>query len=124
MTPSLRGEFYLERANSVIKVTILYPARPDGWFDHDYYESAHMPLTIELMGDAIASTTVERGLAPGAPWPAPAFKAICSFVCESLEAYQQAFVPHMERLQRDMQSYTDIEPIIQISEIVLRHPEE
>lgn len=106
----------------MIKITILYPALPGGRFDHDYYEAVHMPLSIDLIGGAMRSVTVERGVAPGAPWPAPAFTAICSFVCDSLEVYQRAFVPHMERLQRDMSNYTDIEAIVQISDIVLEYP--
>lgn len=106
----------------MIKITILYPMRPGAWFDHGYYENAHMPLSIALLGGAVRSVTVERGLAPGAPWPEPSFCAICSFVCESQEAYQRAFVPHMERLQRDMSNYTDIEPIVQVSDIVIEHP--
>jgi uncharacterized protein (TIGR02118 family) len=106
----------------VIKVTILYPSGPTAWFDHDYYETVHMPLSIGLMGDAMRSVTVERGISPGAPWPEPAFRAICSFVCDSLETYQSAFMPHMERLQRDMPNYTDIEAIIQISNVMIEHP--
>lgn len=106
----------------MIKITILYPASPGGRFDHDYYETVHMPLSIALLGGAMRSVTIERGVAPGAPWPEPTFRAICSFVCESLEAYQRAFMPHMERLQRDMPNYTDIEAIIQISDIVIEHP--
>lgn len=103
----------------MIKITILYPATPGSRFDHDYYEAVHMPLSIDLLGGAMRSVTVERGIAPGAPWPDPTFCAICSFVCESLEAYQHAFMPHMERLQRDILNYTDIEAIVQISDIVI-----
>ena len=103
----------------MIKVTILYPASPSSWFDHDYYETVHMPLSISLMGEAMRSVTVERGIDPGAPWPAPAFQAICHFVCDSLEIYQVAFIPHAERLQRDMANYTDVEAIVQISDITI-----
>lgn len=106
----------------MIKITILYPASPGGRFDHDDYEAVHMPLSIDLIGGAMRSVTVERGVGPGAPWPAPAFTAICGFVCESLEAYHRAFVPHMGRLQRDMPNYTDIEAIVQISDIIIEHP--
>ena len=103
----------------MIKVTVLYPASPLAWFDHDYYETVHMPLAISLLGGAIRSVTVERGLNPGAPWPAPTFEAACHFVCDSLEAYQNAFIPHAERLQQDMANYTDIEAIVQIGAITL-----
>jgi uncharacterized protein (TIGR02118 family) len=86
----------------VIKVTIVYPNRPGSRFDFAYYRNVDMPLSIELLGPAMKSITVERGVSPGAPWPDAAFAAICSFVGESREAYEQAFFPHMERLQGDI----------------------
>jgi uncharacterized protein (TIGR02118 family) len=105
----------------VIKVTILYPNTPGSRFDFDYYLGSHMPLSIELLGSAMRSVIVERGLSPGAAWPDHAYAAICSFVCDSREAYEQAFFPHMERLQADIPNYTDVEATIQISEIALEH---
>jgi uncharacterized protein (TIGR02118 family) len=105
----------------VIKVTILYPNMPGTHFDFEYYLNVHMPLSIELLGPAMRSVTVERGVSPGAPWPDHAFAAICSFVCESQEAYEQAFFPHMERLQGDIPNYTNVEAIIQLSEIEIEH---
>jgi uncharacterized protein (TIGR02118 family) len=105
----------------VIKVTILYPNTPGGRFDFDYYLTRHMPLSIELLGPAMRQVTVERGVSPGAPWPEPAFAAICSFVCDSREAYEAAFLPHMRTLQGDIPNYTDQQAIIQISEIEIDH---
>ena len=101
----------------MIKVTILYPNKPGAHFDFDYYLNVHMPLSIKLLGPAMQSVTVERGVSPGAPWPDHAFAAICSFVCESQEAYELAFFPHMEQLQGDIPNYTNAEAIIQLSEI-------
>jgi uncharacterized protein (TIGR02118 family) len=103
----------------MIKITILYPKTEGGRFDLDYYLGTHMPLSISLLGPAMQSITVERGVSPGQPWPDATFHAIASFVCESREAYEQAFFPHMETLQADMPNYTDIAPVIQVSEIAL-----
>lgn len=105
----------------MIKITLLYPNSPGGRFDHDYYETVHMPLSIALLGGAMRSVTVERGVSAGAPWPEPAFRAVCSFVCESLETYERSFTPHMDRLQQDMANYTDIAAIVQVSELVIDH---
>lgn len=106
----------------MIKVTILYPNTPGSRFDFDYYLNTHMPVSIELIGHAMQSVTVARGVSPGAPWPDHTYAAICTFVCDSRETYEQAFLPHMERLQADMPNYTDVTSIIQVSEIVLEHP--
>jgi uncharacterized protein (TIGR02118 family) len=105
----------------MIKVTILYPNAPGSRFDFDYYLNVHMPLSIKLLGPAMRSVMVERGVSPGAPWPDHPYAAICSFVCESREAYEQAFFPHAERLQGDIPNYTDVAATIQLSEIMIEH---
>ena len=105
----------------MIKVTVLYPNTPGARFDHDYYEKVHIPMSIELLGPAVKSVLVERGLDVGAPWPAPAYRAICSFVCESKDAYEQALFPHLATLRGDLVNYSDVEAVIQISEITVDH---
>ncbi len=105
----------------MIKVTILYPDTPGSKFDFEYYLGTHMPLSISRLGLAMSAITVERVLDPGPPWPAPKFVAICSFTCESREAYEAAFVPHMAELQSDIKNYTDVEQVVLISNIVIEH---
>lgn len=105
----------------MVRVTILYPAIPGKRFDFDYYLKVHMPMSIALLGPTMKAVGVERGVSPGAPWPDHTYVAMCTFTCESKEAYEQAFFPHAARLQGDMANYTDIAPVIQISEIVLAH---
>ena len=76
-----------------------------------------MPMSISKLGAAIKSVSVEIGLSGQVPEQAPPFAALCHFVCDSPEAFYEAFIPHAEALQSDMKNYTDIEPVIQISEI-------
>jgi uncharacterized protein (TIGR02118 family) len=103
----------------MIRISILYPHAPGGRFDHDYYETVHIPLALELLGGAVRSVSVERGVEPGGPWPAPTYAAICHFVCESLEAYERALAPHMARLQADLANYSDRTAVIQVGEITI-----
>jgi uncharacterized protein (TIGR02118 family) len=105
----------------MIKVTILYPKTEGSTFDFDYYLNTHMPLSIARLGSAMSAITVERVVDPGAPWPTPAYVAICSFACESREAYEAAFFPHMTELQGDIPNYTDSEPVVLVSEIEIDH---
>lgn len=105
----------------MVKVSILYPNKPGSRFDADYYVNTHMPLAERLLGPAVKALSVEIGVSGGAPdQPAP-FAAICGITCESVEAFAGAFMPHMAELQGDIPNYTDIEPVIQISEIALPH---
>ncbi len=103
----------------MIEITILYPFKPGARFDHDYYETSHLPMALELLGSVVRRVTVTRGVAPGAPWPAPAFATICRFTCESLEAYQAAVLPHAARLQAVLVNYSDCAPVVMIGEVTL-----
>ena len=51
---------------------------------------------------------------PGEPAP---FAAICGFTCETVEDFMGAFTPVADQLQGDIPNYTNIAPVIQISEL-------
>ncbi len=101
----------------MIKVSVFYPSKPNSRFDVDYYLRVHMPMAVRLLGAAVKETSIEIGISGGAPnEPAP-YAAIVGFTCDSVEAFMAAFMPVVGQLQGDIPNYTDIEPVIQISEI-------
>ena len=104
----------------MIEITILYPYAPGRRFDHDYYETSHIPMALELLAPAVMGVTVTRGVAAGPPWPDPTYSAICRFSCESVTAYQKALLPHLGRLQADLSNYSDCDPVIQVSDVTVR----
>ncbi len=101
----------------MIRISIMYPYRAGARFDHDYYEHQHIPLALRLLGDAVRSVTVERGLDPGPPWPAPTYLVVANFLCDSLEAYERAMGGHGRALQADVANFTDSPPVIQVGEV-------
>lgn len=103
---------------AVIKVSVMYPYRADARFDHDYYREVHMPLVQARMGEACLFYTVDKGLAGGAPGQPPMFVAQCHIHCASVEAFQRAFGPHAREITADVGNYTDVEPVLMISEVV------
>lgn len=103
----------------MIKVTVMYPNTPGARFNHDYYRDTHMPLVKTRMGDHCKTYTVDKGLGGGAPdAPAP-YVAMCHIFCESVEAFQNGFGPHAEEIMSDIKNYTDLQPVVQISEVVV-----
>jgi uncharacterized protein (TIGR02118 family) len=101
----------------MIKVNFLYPNKPGSRFDADYYIDVHMPLAIRLLKPALKAVSAEIGLSSAMPdQPAP-YAAIASFTFESVEAFTTAVMPHYMELQSDIPNYTDIEPVVQISEL-------
>ena len=80
-----------------------------------------MPLSIELLSahPGFKGVSVERGLSGAEPGTDPAYVAMCHFLFESLEDFMAAFLPHATRLQGDLPNYTDIKPVIQVSEVLI-----
>ncbi len=101
----------------MIKVSILYRNPPGSWFDMDYYVDTHMPMSIQMLGDALKGVTVEHGLRGMEPESKPAYIAMCHLFFDSIEAFLSAYLPHAESIRGDIPCYTDIEPIIQYSEV-------
>ena len=101
----------------MIKLSIFYPDTEGKKFDKEYYINVHMPLSIKLQGAAIRHVDVEFGISGGLPGSKPPFIAICHFLYDSFEAFETAFLPHAETLIKDIPNYTDIETVIQFSEV-------
>ena len=101
----------------MIRVIVVYPNKAGSRFDTDYYLNIHMPMAAKLLGPAMKAVTAEIGVAGGALGQPPAYTAIAGFTCESLETFMKAFMPVVDQLQGDIPNYTDIEPVIQISNL-------
>lgn len=101
----------------MIKVTVTYPNIPGSRFDADYYVKVHMPMAAKLLGHAVKSITAEIGISGANPGESPANAAVAGFTCESVDAFMQAFMPVADQLGADIPNYTDIEPVIQISNL-------
>jgi len=102
----------------MIKVTILYPNGEGKTFDMDYYATKHMPLVSQLMGDALKNVEIDKGIASGNPNEAMPYLAIGYLYFDTLEDYQNAIGPAIEKIRADFPNYTNIRPIVQISEVV------
>jgi len=103
----------------VIKISIFYSTAKGSRFDFDYYLTKHMPVSIEKLsaGKGFRGVSVERGVGGGAPGSEPTYIAMCHYLFDSAEEFLAAFNQHAEFLQGDIPNYTDIEPIIQFSQV-------
>lgn len=103
----------------MIKVNVMYPHTEGARFDHAYYRERHMPMVKARLGKACAYYTVERGVAGRAPGTPPAFVAMCAFICDSAEGYRATMLEHGAEILGDIAKYTDIAPVVQVSEVVV-----
>jgi uncharacterized protein (TIGR02118 family) len=105
----------------MIKVGVMYPCQAGARFDMDYYRDRHMPMLKALMGEACLYYTVDRGITGARPGSPPVYAAMCHIHCESAEAFNTAFGPHVKAIMADVPNYTDLQPVLQVSEIVVEH---
>jgi len=102
----------------MIKVSVLYPNGDGKKFDMDYYMNSHAPLVTDTLGDALVDVSYDKGLAGGAPdSPAP-FVAIANLFFNSMEEFGEAFSTGAPILMADIPNFTNIEPVIQINEVL------
>lgn len=102
----------------LVKVTILYPNEEGKTFDMDYYANKHMPMLKELFGDTMKKLEIDTGIAGRTPDDPIPFLAIGYLYFESLSDYEKAFGPNAKTILEDIPNYTNIQPIVQISEVV------
>jgi uncharacterized protein (TIGR02118 family) len=103
----------------MIKVSVMYPNTPGARFNHEYYRDKHMPMVQAKLGAALKFYTVDKGLAGGAPGAPATYVGMCHLYSDSVETFQAGFGPHAKDIMADIPNYTDIAPVMQISEVVV-----
>jgi uncharacterized protein (TIGR02118 family) len=94
----------------MIRVTVTYPSAEGSTFDHDYYHGSHVPLVVRAWNPI--STSIDKGI------QGPSVAAV-HMTFESVEAFHAALgSPLMGEVMADTAVYTNIAPVMQISEIV------
>jgi len=103
----------------MIKLTVLYPNDVRKKFDMDYYCNKHIPLVAGLLGNSVKGASVEKGIAGGAPGAPASFTAMGNLYFESMASFESNFGPHAPAIMADVPNFTTIEPVVQISEVMI-----
>lgn len=104
----------------MIRVNVIYPNGPGAQFDFDYYAKKHIPMVQARLKDfGIRAVTVDKGLS--GVMPGSSFTNICvaSIVFDSVEQMQSGLAAHALEILGDIPNYTNVEPVMQVSEILL-----
>ena len=102
----------------LIKVSVMYPYAEGKTFNMEYYETKHMPMVAGFLGSNLVKYTIEKGLSSGIPNQPLPFMAIGIFYVKSLSEYQAAVGPNRDAIRADFPNYTNISPVILVSEVV------
>ena len=101
----------------MIKVSVFYPKTDSSSFDMDYYCNSHIPMVQEKVGAALKKVAVEGGLGGGTPDAPPPYAAMGHLYFDTIEAFQSSFGPHAAAIMADVPNYTDVAPVVQVSDV-------
>ena len=101
----------------MFKVAILYPNGEDKTFDMDYYEKKHMPMVAGFLGKNLKFYEIDKGIAGRTPDDKVPFVAIGYFYITDVAEYNKAIAKNRDAVINDFKNYTNIQPVIQISEV-------
>ena len=97
----------------MIKLTVSYPKGEGTTFDHKYYAATHIPLCNSTFSPA--KTEIEKGI------DGPNVAGVV-FYFDSMDAMQTALgSAQMPDVMADVANYTNIAPVMQVSEVVRSH---
>lgn len=102
----------------LIKISIMYPYAEGKTFNMEYYETKHMPMVASFLGSNLIKYTIEKGVSSGIPNQPLPFMAIGTFYVKSLSEYQAAIAPNRDAIRADFVNYTNVIPVILVSEVV------
>ena len=101
----------------MFKVAILYPNGDDKTFDMDYYEKKHMPMVAGFLGKNLKFYEIDKGISGRTPNDKPPFAAIGYFYIHDVAEYNKAIAQNRDAVVNDFKNYTNIQPVVQISEV-------
>jgi uncharacterized protein (TIGR02118 family) len=94
----------------MIKLSVSYPKGEGTTFDHDYYATTHVPLCNTAFHPQ--RIEIDKGI------DGPNVAGV-HFYFETMEAMQSALAgPKTPEVMADVANYTNISPVMQISEVV------
>ena len=103
--------------NEMFKVTILYPNDEGKTFDMDYYEKKHMPMVAGFLGKNLKFYEIDKGIAGRTPTDKVPYLAVGYFYIKDVAEYGKAIAQNRDAVISDIKNYTNIQPVIQISEV-------
>ncbi|THB64126.1 MAG: EthD family reductase [Gammaproteobacteria bacterium] len=101
----------------MIKVSVMYPNKTDGHFNIEYYKTVHMQMINDTVGHILKGYEVDAAISKELCEVDSPYIAIGHLIFESLETFQKEYLPHRDTFKADLVNFTDITPIVQISEI-------
>jgi len=102
----------------VIRMSVFYPTGTSAQFDHSYYTGEHRKLVQTRLGDfGLKAIDMEKGVSDPTGGP-PSYVACGHLTFTSLQDFQTGWAKHGNEIVADVPNFTNIQPVVQISEVI------
>ena len=102
----------------MIRVTVSYPPHEACQFDHAYYQSTHAQLIRDRLGaHGLVKLEIDQTLAD-AGGKLPASVAAAHMFFKDVDSFKAAMAAEGQVLGADRTNYTDIIPVMVISQVI------
>jgi len=101
----------------MIRISVMYPNTPGKRFDWDYYIKKHISGVNQFIGKGLVRVEVDKGIGAGPPSSAAPYVAIAHMYFNNMEDMMKVQAEAGNSMA-DIPNFTDIQPQIQISEIL------
>jgi uncharacterized protein (TIGR02118 family) len=98
-------------------LSIAYPKKDGGTFDFDYYADKHIPMVTRFLDVNAVRVEVRKGMA-SPDGSAASFVCMANIWIKSVEEFQATLAKHGKEIMGDIPNFTNIQPIIQVDEVV------
>ena len=98
-------------------ITVLYPAKDNEGFDHEFYKKRHAPLIKDILGPALHKIEVRKGSSGQGDGTPPIYIAVISIWIADWDAYEKAMVGRTQELIDEVPLFTKQMPQMQIDEV-------
>ena len=106
-----------ERRIVMYCISIAYPKKDGGTFDFDYYAKKHIPMVTGLLGANADRAEVRKGVA-SPDGSAASFVCLANIWIKSVDEFQATLAKHGKEIMGDIPNFTNIQPILQVDEVV------
>ena len=104
----------------MIRVAVLYPNEPGATFDYTYYAETHMKLVQEkLQQMGLVKIEIDKGIGVTPLGSTLPYITIGYLYFNSPDDLKKASVPMGGELQEDIPNFTNVQPQVQVSEIIM-----
>jgi uncharacterized protein (TIGR02118 family) len=98
-------------------LSVAYPRKDGARFDFSYYAKKHIPMVAGFLGTNAIKTEIRKGVASPDGSPA-SFTCLANIWITSVEDFQATLAKHGPAIMGDIPNHTDIQPILQVDEVV------